>query len=269
MTNYDRASVTVGMILVGIVLLLVLEMPSRTFQFTPLGTPLSFRITGTGIVSLLLVGLACAGTETIMRIHPLVRKRAIRYTFPAWILPGLSTLALTLFLPQSPSLFHWLVGLVLGGAVIAWLILTHYQLLDHSRPTTTPVQMVRSLVAYVLALIFFTSISRTRLRSLVTATSITCIACLISLTILGSEKRPLRLAVLYAVVIGLVLGETTWALNYWRAPVVSVGVLLMLIFYVLVGVARERMRATLDRRVLIEFLGVAAVGIWIIVRLGR
>ena len=39
--------------------------------------------------------------------------------------------------------------------------------------------------------------------------------------------------------------------------------------YVLVGVARERMRATLNRRVLLEFLGVAVAGIWIIFQYGR
>lgn len=266
MTNYDRTSVTVGVVLVGIVLLLVLQMPSRAFQFTPLGTPLTFRMTGTWIVSLLLVGLTCAGTEAAMRTHPLVRQHIVRYTFPAWILPGLTTLALTLFLPQSPSLFYWLVGLVLGGSVLAWLILVHYQLIDDSVRIAAPVRIARSLIAYLLALVFFASIYRTRLRSLVTATAVTAVATLIPLSILGGEGKPLRRTVLYAGVIGLLLGQTTWALNYWRANVLTVGVLLMLLFYLLVGVAREHLRGTLDRGVVIEFLGVAAVGIWIIVR---
>jgi hypothetical protein len=269
MTIYDRASVTVGVILVGVVLLLVLEMPSRTFQFNPLGTPLTVHITGTRTVSVLLVGLACAGTEAIMRTHPLVRRRVVRYTFTNWILPGLTTLALTLFLPQSPSLFYWLIGMILGGAVIAWLMLVHYQLVDSPTGAVVPIQIVRSLIAYVLALVFFASISRTRMRSLVTATSITALAMLISLTLLGDEKKSLRRTILYAAMIGLVLGETTWALNYWRVNVLTVGVLLMLIFYVLVGIAREHIRGTLDRRALVEFLAVVAVGLWIVIRFGR
>jgi len=268
MTNYDRASVTVGVILVGIVLLLVLDIPPQTFQFTPLGTPLAFRITGTGIVSVLLVGLSCAGTEAIMRTHPLVRRQAVRYTFPTWILPGLTTLALALFLPQSPSLFYWSIGLAFGGAVLAWLILTHYQLIDRQAKHLVTTQMGRSLVAYLLALVFYTSIYQTRLRSLVTATSITAIAALISMSILSDEENPLWYTALYAGLIGLLLGETTWALNYWRANVLTVGVLLMLLFYVLIGVSREHMRDTLDRRVLIEFLGVAALGMWIVIRFG-
>ena len=128
--------------------------------------------------------------------------------------------------------------------------------------------MGRSLVAYLLALVFFTSIYQTRLRSLVTATSTTVIATLISLSILSDEEKPLRQIALYAGLIGLLLGETTWALNYWRANVLTVGVLLMLLFYVLIGITREHMRDELDRRVLIEFLGVAALGMWIVIRFG-
>jgi hypothetical protein len=254
--------------MVGIVLLLVLEIPSQTLQFTPLGTPLALQITGTQIVSVLLVGLSFAGTEAIMRTHPMVRRRMVRYTYPTWILPGLTTLALALFLPQSPSLFYWSIGLALGGAVLAWLILTHYQLIDRQSKHFATARMGHSLIAYLLALVFFTSIYQTRLRSLVTATSTTVIAALVSLSILSDEVRPLRHAALYAGLIGLLLGQTTWALNYWRANVLTVGVLLMLLFYVLVGIAREHMRNALDRRVLIEFLSVAALGMWIVIQFG-
>ena len=64
---YDRVSVIVGVILVGIVLLLVVDVPSRVFQFRPLGTPLTLNVTAVWAMSTLLVGLACAGTEAVMR----------------------------------------------------------------------------------------------------------------------------------------------------------------------------------------------------------
>ncbi len=266
MTRYDRASVTVGMILVGIVLVLVLELPIRAFTLTPFGTPLTLQITGAHVLTLLLVGMACTGTEAIMRLHPLVRRGTVRHTFTAWILPALATLALTFVLPQSPDLVSWLAGLVTGGAVIAWLMLIHHQLLGMASHEARGLQASKALVAQVLALALFVVISGTRARSLVTATSVTVVAFLIALSLLGDVSRRLRQQVLYAGVIGLLLGETTWALNYWRANALTVGVLLMLIFYVLVGIAREHLRESLDRRALIEFLGVAAIGIWIAVR---
>ena len=269
MTTYDRTSVTVGIILVGIILLLVLEIPSRTFELDALGTPLTFDLTGTWLVSTLLLGLACAGTEAIMRTHPQVRRHIIRHTFPNWILPGLTTLALVQFLPQSPNLLYWLLGLVIGGGILAGLILAHYYLLS---PSPDPIPQTRKLVqgsldlvAYLLALIFFTIIYRTRLRSLVTATQVTIIAFLLALSILGT-RTPTRW--LYAGLIGLILGETTWALNYWRANVLTVGVLLMLLFYALVGIVQQHLRSQLNRRTVLEYLGVVILGIVIVIILG-
>lgn len=271
MSQYDRTSITVGVVLVGIVLVLVLEMPSQVFELEPFGTPLTLYVTGTQVVSLLLVGLTCAGTEAVMRVHPLVRRRAVRYTFPSWALPALATMALTIVLPVSPGLLYWLLGLATGGATIAWLVLAHYELLWHhgdadSGSPTPALQTGKSVIAYLIGLVFFVSIYETRLRSLVTATSLAAVSAVIATSILSSERCSLGHGMVYAGVIGLLMGEMTWALNYWRANALTVGVLLMMTFYVLVGIAREHLRATLSPRVLFEFLGVAALGVWIAMR---
>jgi intracellular septation protein A len=266
--NYDRTSVIVGVILVGIVLLQVLEIPERAFRFEPFGTPLTVRVTGTWIVSALLVGLACAGTETVMRTHPAVRRRTIRYTFPTWILPGLATAALAMLLPRSGTVLYWLIGMVLGGGLLAWLMLAHYRALTpEERPRGLSGVALR-LSAYLLGLILFTAIYRTRMRSLVTATATTLIAFLLSLSLLSIEKLWMRRMLLYAAVIALVLGQTTWAFNYWRADSLTVGVLMMLLFYVLVGIVQEHVRHAIDRQVIVEFSVVAALGIWIVFRFG-
>ena len=268
MNNYDRTSVIVGVILVGIVLLQVLEIPERAFQFEPFGTPLTVRVTGTWIVSALLVGLACAGTETVMRTHPAVRRRTVRYTFPTWILPGLTTVALVMLLPRSPTVLYWLIGVTLGGGVLAWLMLAHYHTLapdEHPRGFSA---VALRLFAYLLGLLLFTAIYRTRMRSLVTATAATVVAFLLSLSLLSNERLAMRRMSLYAAVIALVLGQTTWAFNYWRADSLTVGVLMMLLFYVQVGIVQEYVRGAIDRQVIVEFLAVAALGIWIVLWFG-
>lgn len=219
MTVYDRVSVIVGVILIGTILLLVLEIPSRAFEFEPFGTPLTLRITGNWLVSALLIGLSCAGTETVLRTHPQVRRQIVRRTFPAWILPGLTTLALALFLPQSPNLLSWTIGLIVGGATLAWLILAQYRRLDTAgipgQPHTTSwISGGHEIVAYALALIFFTMIYRTKLRSLVTATQVSLAAALLALSILRTDRCALWQVGLYAGVIGLLMGEITWSLNY-------------------------------------------------------
>ena len=272
---YDRVSVIVGVILVGIVLLLVVDVPPRTFRFRPLGTPLTFNVTAAWAMSTLLVGLSCAGTESVMRVHPLVRRGTIRHTFPHWILPALTTVALTISLPRSPDLLNWLIGLAIGGSGLAWLILMNYQVVAADAGSTqraaVTARLGLRLVTYPLAVILFTAIYRTRLRSLVTATAVSLVATLLAFSILyhGEQvRRSLGRVLLYAGVIGLVLGETTWALNYWRANALTVGVLLMVLFYVLTGIVREYTRTGIRWQVVAEFLAVAALGIWIVVRFG-
>jgi hypothetical protein len=272
---FDRVSVIVGVILVGIVLLLVVDVPSRVFLFRPLGTPLTFHVTAVWAMSTLLVGLSCAGTEAVMRVHPLIRRGSVKRTFPNWILPALATLALTVSLPRSPDLLNWLIGLVIGGGGLAWLMLMNYQAvaIDASRTQSAAVsaRLGLRLAAYPLAVILFTATYRTRLRSMVTATAVSLIASLLAFSILyhsEAARRSLRRTLFYSGVIGLVLGQTTWALNYWRANALTVGVLLMVLFYVLTGIVREYARTGIRWQVVIEFLIVAATGIWIVVRFG-
>jgi hypothetical protein len=272
---YDRVSVIVGVILVGIVLLLVVDVPPRVFLFRPLGTPLTFNVTAVWVMSILLVGLSCAGTEAVMRVHPLVRRGAIRHTFPYWILPTLATLALSISLPRSPDLLSWLIGLLVGGGGLAWLILMNYQVVAADAGTqeeaSVTARLGLRLAAYPLAVILFASIYRTRLRSLITATAVTVVASLLAFSILyhgNQARRSLGRTLFYSGVIGLVLGETTWAFNYWRADALTVGVLLMVLFYVLTGIVREYARAGINWQTVIEFLGVAALGTWVVVRFG-
>jgi len=267
MTEYDRTSVIVGLILVGIVLLLVLEVPTRAFEFRPLGTPLTLRITGTWIVTALLVGLACAGTEAIMRSHPQVRRGQVRFTFPLWILPALTTIALTILLPQSPTLLYWLVGLAVGGGILAWLILADYHSVGQDSPPGA-LEIGSRLISHVLALIFYALIYRTRLRSLVTATATTLVASLLSVSVLYGARFPMSRVLIYAGVIGLVMGETTWSLNYWQANPLTVGVLMMLLFYVLLGIVQEQAKGRIRWPIVVEFLVVALVGISIVIRFG-
>jgi hypothetical protein len=285
---YDRVSVIVGVILVGIVLLLVVDIPPRVFQFRPLGTPLTFDVTAAWAMTTLLVGLSCAGTEAVMRVHPMVRRGAVQQTFPTWILPALTTLALTVSLPRSPDLLNWLIGLTIGGGGLAWLVLMNYQAIAptpaavmdaaDASPSRQPALTARlglRIATYPLAVILFTAIYRTRLRSLVTATAVTIVAALLAFSILHhseqeheSAHRSLGRTLSYAGVIGLILGETIWAFNYWHTNALTVGVLLVVLFYVLTEIVREYTRAGITWRTVVEFLIVAALGTWIVVRFG-
>jgi hypothetical protein len=78
------------------------------------------------------------------------------------------------------------------------------------------------------------------------------------------EAAPGHKAMLAAAV-GLILGESSWAMNYWRISAWSGGILLMLIFYVMTGLAQQHLQGKLSRRVLVEFLVVAIGGIAVLI----
>ncbi len=64
------------------------------------------------------------------------------------------------------------------------------------------------------------------------------------------------------------LGEVTWALNYWVLPGLTGGLLLLLIFYLLIGIAQHGLQGRLTRRVMIEFAVFAVVALILIALVG-
>jgi len=67
----------------------------------------------------------------------------------------------------------------------------------------------------------------------------------------------------------LILGQVTWALNYWSSlNKLTGGLLLLLIFYVLVGIAQQGLQNRLNRRVLVEFAVFAVVALLLIAVVG-
>ncbi len=101
------------------------------------------------------------------------------------------------------------------------------------------------------------------MRSIVSATEIMFVSGLLALELLRGSSRPTVLVLVYAGIVGLVLGEATWALNYWRLNSLTGGLLLLLIFYNVVGLSTHGIQGSLRRRVLIEFalITIATLGL--------
>lgn len=266
METYDRVSVTVGMVLLGLVLFLVIDLPARTFAFVPLGSPLTVQLSEQWLRAMLAAGLAIAGTHSVVSVHPLVRSGQRQAGFTAWIVPGLSGFLAPFLLPLAPDLHYWLGGLGMTAVLTGSVILLEYYTADPDALDYTVARLALNLLAYGVALAAFVLIYQSRARSLVTATATAIVSSLVALNLLQGVGQPMRRTVLYAGLAGLVMGQSTWALNYWRIHTLTGGVLLLLFFYVAVGVAQQHLQGSLTRRVLAEFLTVAAIGVWLLLR---
>jgi hypothetical protein len=68
----------------------------------------------------------------------------------------------------------------------------------------------------------------------------------------------------FAGAVGLIVGESTWVLNYWQISGWAGGLLLLLIFYVTVNVAHQYLLERLKTSILVEFAVVTIIVLTII-----
>ena len=70
---------------------------------------------------------------------------------------------------------------------------------------------------------------------------------------------PLRRVLPFAGIVGLIVGESTWALNYWQISVWAGGLFLLLDFYITVNTAHQYLLERLRISILVEFAVVTVV----------
>ncbi len=251
--NRDRLSVLIALILLTSVLFRFVRLPEVTRRFHLLGSPLEVNLTGTGLLVVLVAGLAAMGARYILAAHPDAPDRLPRPLYFSWVLPGLLGGMAAYLVELAPTEVVWAGGLLLAMLLIGLTVAAEFAALSPRHPAVTRARLGLNILAYLLALVFFYVIYRTRARSLVTATEVTLVAFLIALDLLGvAETRSVRV-VLYAAIIGLVVGEATWALNYWRLDNWTAALLLLLFFYLATGIAQQYLLDRLKPAVLLEF----------------
>jgi hypothetical protein len=224
---------------------------------------LSFWV-GALLVAIIGVAIGVAA-EYHARLHPAFAKVSERLSYTLWILPGLlvwaAGLALVLWRPDDLFLAR---GLPLVGAVLVGLAVfaqdREVAVADETGQSATLPKQLLSLLTYLAAFGLFTLVYQIKERSLISATTTAFVAGILSLVLLRGAGAARQRTVLYAILIGLSLGEVTWALNYWVVRELVGGAVLLLIYYVIVGLIEIVLRAELSRRLLAEYLGVGIVG---------
>jgi hypothetical protein len=257
----QRLSVFIGLILLSLVLTQFVELPTRTLAITVFGSPLGVNLDAGWLMAVLLASLVCTGTDALVRTHPRAQEVSLRYTFVYWILPGLLGLAAARLLSAPVARPVWAAGLAATGALFAIVLTAEYTTVDPVAPVYPQARLFLNVIAYTLAFVLFILIYQTRGRSLITATAMLVISFALALDLLWYAGNKLGQTFLLAAAVGLVLGEASWAMNYWQVSAWSGGMLLMLIFYVMTGIASQHLQGKLSRQVLFEFVVVAVVGI--------
>ena len=280
-----RLGILVSLVLLGSLMLIVVPLPSHEFAFVVLNSRLALRFSGAAQLAVIMVVLVCSGVDALIRAHPhlYAQKReeassscvlTLAYTATFWMLPSLITIiGLTLLY----NLSWWGYQIALAG--LTALVFAFVIILQHRNviPLDARHPSARSLLdatVYVIALIVFVTLYGLRVRSLLSATGVLLSSGMLTLELLRGAGEKMRRTWLYAGLVGILMGELTWALNYCRLEIRIGGGLLLLVFYTLTGLTRHYLSVRSpdhrpNRRVVVEFGVVFAAGLAILVSLAR
>ncbi|HET92146.1 MAG TPA: hypothetical protein ENN99_15610 [Chloroflexi bacterium] len=248
-----------AVLLLGSVLFRFIELPEQTWKLELLGSPLDIQVNSAWLLTALMVGLVCTGTNLILHDHPYLEEAAGRPIYISWILPGLMAGLAAYLLTQLTAWPLWIGGLLITGVSISLVITAEYTAISPQDASYPTARLSLNMLAYLLAFSLFSLIYRTRSRSLVTATLMLVTAILLSLDLLSVADTQFRRVSLFAGIVGLIIGQSTWALNYWQISAWTSGLFLLLIFYTVTNVAHQYLLERLSPSVLAEFAVVAIV----------
>lgn len=261
----DKLSVLIVVILLGLTITQFVQLPSQQLGTTVLGSRLGLEISGYWMIVSVLILVASTGTDMLIRSRPRQSDSQDQATLVAWIVPGLTVLVAARVLAAAPNWPLWGMGLIVTGITFGAVVTAEYILVDTSQGVSSRARLLLNVVAYILVLSLYAIIYQARSRSLITVSTTTVSSFLIALHLLYAAQAGLKPALLLAGIISLIMGECSWALNYCRVSMWSGSLFLLLVFYTSSGLASQHLRNKLTPQVMIEFAGVALIGLGLLV----
>ena len=259
----DRISIFLWVILAMLATGLFVQLPARTMTWIIFGTPLSIDVNTSTLLAIPLLVLAASGVRAVVRAHP----RAAAGELPnAWImaaLPCAYVLTAAQFLPLIQARVTWLIVLALTGFLLAAISMMIYHTIDENDRVYHLARVALNFITYAIALLLFLIVYQSRARSVLSGTLTTVIGTLLTLELLRGAGATIaqRPVLTYGLLCGLVLGEAMWVLNYWQLPSLTGGFVVLLVFYLLVGLAQQGVAGAWRRTIVFEFLAIGAVGV--------
>lgn len=260
--RYDRIVSLIFVILIGLAVIFLIDGSPNTLRIVLGGDLPTISLSWFLIGSLAVI--TSAGADLLARAHPQMQSRTLPRinlglasveVAPAfWILPSFSVVGSFAFFRLFSNVLDGaafaLALVAAGGSLLAVLVAQHYAL-DRSPQLSQRAQVVLQALGYLLAFGVFSAVYYARYRTLYSASLIGGSATLIAYALLAAPARTnaLRLSAL----IGLVLAEATWALNYWATTFLIAGTVLLVIFYLAVSLLQHVADGRLQRRLLIEY----------------
>lgn len=263
----DRISVISWLFVFALGISQLYSLPTTVITLSALGSPVSIALTKTLVAAIVLAIFAAAGVESVIRVHPRYITEVRRgWAWPFWALPMAIAIIAIYVLPLAPTRPVQVLVLLASGGLMILALFSLYTTVERGQSGFWRSRLVLDSLSYGAALVLFLFVYQARTRSLLSGTLVALTATLLAIELLRSTtERPL-VVLTYGAITGMILGQATWALNYWwTLSSLTGGLLLLLIFYVVVGIAQHGIQEHLNRRILLEFALFVVVALVLII----
>ncbi|MFL5732217.1 MAG: hypothetical protein ACJ78Q_03370 [Chloroflexia bacterium] len=192
------------------------------------------------------------------------------------VVPSLLAAGLALFVQLFENGLLQGAIVVLGGFVFGAVLWAQ----SYARYVNTSrfalAQTALNVISHLTAFLFFSVIYGLKLRSSIAAPAVGVVAALLLFELLSRDAawhKAMSLPVAsrrttvgwLALAGGLVAGELTWGLNYWAALSTLIGgAFLLVVFYILHGLASSYVDRRLGRQVILEYSAVGAIAVAVV-----
>jgi hypothetical protein len=221
--NPDRLSVLTATILLTYALSIFIDLPGRQFALRILGFTLSIEISAQTLLALLVAAMTATGTQWLLQDHPAIRGKP---TFQHWLLPALSAWVISIPLFQLPIGLQWWIGFLVGGALLALVLVAEYIVVDPEDIRQPPAAAGLTAISFALYLVLATALRYTGSRLFILLAALTLAVSLVSLRTLHLRLHGYW-AVIESGVIALITAQLATALHYWPLSPVSFGLILL------------------------------------------
>lgn len=180
------------------------------------------------------------------------------------LLPAVTVFGGVLLISIYHNALLILIAPLLAGSTLGAALIARYHLEDESGQARRIARSAHVLLTHGVAFLVLATIYINKVRSLLSATAVALVVCLLLVQIADGERFPAERRLIYGLVGGMILGEITWALNYWPLTGWTGGAVLLIAFYLITGLILAQVREGLRRRDILEYGAIAAIAFGIV-----
>ncbi len=255
-----------ALILLAYAIIRVAELPTIAPEITLAGLIIRVEINTRLIMLSLAAMLAAAGADWLLRSHP--NSTPDSRTAEHWILPGLASLGLGAILSRLPEGMGLWLGLPIAAALLTAVLVAEFIVFDPQDPRYDVVALILKTLAFLLLAGSLFAVNGLGLRAIFAVPLTFAAAGSVSWRLMRLEAAFPGVALRFALVIGVIAAQLTWALHYWPVPPLQIALINGLSVYLSYHLISLIRKGDLGRGRLIEISIVGLLGLLAIIFVG-